>query len=369
MNKKVWIPISIAALIALVAAGLWVSDEASAQGTTLFHRFQMARRGLGQVTAVSTDRFTIKRLNEQEITFLVTENTLFRDREGNELSFSDLQEGQWVVVRPALGEEGTIEARLVIVMPPDFDPTSFSGARGVIASIDLASSQLLLENWQGEENAFSVNEDTLFRGAAGDLAEIEEGMRAWVLARSLEDDGLLAVVVRTFYPHLRKVGEITSVDLDSASFILKAVQSGEEYTFFVDDGTRFRLRGGEVAGLEALQPGMKCVVIAREESEASASRYVAIWVAAASPEDLPQFDLRVLGRITSIGADQISVENSEGEVFTFTVNEDTRFRSRGGMITSLDDLQEGMFVLVGAAQLEDGSYVAQLIVARPSPFR
>lgn len=369
MSKKIVVPIIIATLVALVAAGMWVSGQASAQGGTILHRFQLVRRGLGQVISVAEDRFTVKRLNEEEITFLVTDETVFRDKEGNELSFADLQVGRWVVVRPSLGEEGTIQANVVIMLPENIDPTSFAGARGVIATIDLASNHFVIENISGEESLFSVDEQTRFVGAAKELAELEEGMHAWVLGQSLEDDGLLAKVVRTFYPHLRKVGEVVSVDLNASSFVLKALQSGEEYTFFVDEHTRFRSRGDEVGSLEELQPGMMGIVIAREESDASGSRYVAVLVATAWKEDLPHFEVHVLGRITSLSANSFSVENREGETFTFTVNEETRYRSRGGTINSFDDLEEGMFVLVGAQQLEDGSYLAQLIIVRPSPFR
>ena len=76
MSKKIYIPIAIALLIALLA-GLWVSSDALAQGTGPAARLRGARRILGQVTAVGTDQFSIKTFKGKELSFLVDENTRY----------------------------------------------------------------------------------------------------------------------------------------------------------------------------------------------------------------------------------------------------------------------------------------------------
>jgi len=51
-----------------------------------------------------------------------------------------------------------------------------------------------------------------------------------------------------------------------------------------------------------------------------------------------------------------------GEQYDFQVTAETRFRSLQNRVAALEDLQVGMKVLVGAEQVGDGNYQAQVVI-------
>jgi len=94
--------------------------------------------------------------------------------------------------------------------------------------------------------------------------------------------------------------------------------------------------------------------------------FLATRVIAGNAEDLPNYDVNALGQITMVGVDSIHLQNRNGEEMTFLVDGETVFRSRGGEVSSLADLEEGMSVLIGAYETEDGQLLAKLIFVRAS---
>ncbi|MGB6421372.1 MAG: DUF5666 domain-containing protein, partial [Anaerolineales bacterium] len=122
MFKKIYIPVVISALVALIA-GVWVSDEAFALDPTPRRRPRKGAHTVGQVTSISKDQFTLQRPNEDEGSFLVDEHTIFRGIDDTELEFEDLSTGQWVRVTAVRNEGGGMLARLVVILPEDFNPS------------------------------------------------------------------------------------------------------------------------------------------------------------------------------------------------------------------------------------------------------
>jgi hypothetical protein len=97
----------------------------------------------------------------------------------------------------------------------------------------------------------------------------------------------------------------------------------------------------------------------------------ALLVAAGDREDLPgghRVDLRVAGRITSVGSDSFTLEMLGGASKTFSVDGSTVFRSRGEEIDGIEDLEPGMRAVVGAQDLGDGGLTAVWVgVGLPRP--
>lgn len=359
MSKKLYVPILIA-VVAAVVVGLWAADAALAKSGGLSGR---QRRGvLGQVTEIKKNEFTIQKRDNTPASFHVSDQTIFRDREGNTLSFADLKEGGWVVVgapqKPGEGQKP--EARRVVILPEDFDPEKMGGAGGVVESVDTAKNQFTVKNRKGEAATVSVNDETLFKGQASDLAALKDGMLATARGETLADGGLMADVVRSSFPIKRAGGEVLSVDEAAATFTLKARRSGEEITFLVNDETKFRSKDGKISGLADLKAGMVIVVIGSQaEGAANPTAHI---VAAAEKEDLPKFDKRFMGKVVSVDGKNLVIETRRGEQVTVQVTGDTKFRSRGQVIDSLEDLQAGMAVVVGVKELGNGEYQAQLII-------
>jgi len=361
MSKKIFIPISVALLVAIIA-GLWVSTEAIAQEGGLLARLRRARPVVGQVTSVSGDQFTIEKRDGKELTFLVDENTRYANKEKAELSIDDLEIGQWVAVASPKRIQEEPVARLVVLLPENLDPPQMSGLRGSILSVDVSGNQFTLQTQQGEKNTFDVDSSTIYKGEATTFSGLQEGMSAGVAAKELEDGSRLAQIVRTGFPISKHLGEITAVDQEDSTFTLRTRRGQEELIFKVDENTRFRSKDQSVESLEDLQPGMAGVVVAREQGDAMP---VAVMVGAADKDDLPKFDQRIGGRIVSLEKNSFTIKDRNGQQHTFQVTVNTRFRSRGGQISGLEDLKEGMPVIVGAKELGNGTYQAELVIAMP----
>jgi hypothetical protein len=92
--------------------------------------------GLVEVTAISTDQYTIKRRNWQEFIFLTDENTCFRMQDGVEAAYSDKEVGDWIIVGGAKNEEGDLIPKIVVYLPNDFNPDKIKGSRGRITNVD-----------------------------------------------------------------------------------------------------------------------------------------------------------------------------------------------------------------------------------------
>ncbi len=364
MTKKLAIPVIAATLLALLI-GVWAYNDASAQGGGPLARLRRGRGVLGQVTAVADNQFTLQTRQGETRDFLVDENTRFRSREQSDLSLDDLEVGRWVEVFAPPAPDVTPTARLVILLPEDFDPSKIKGLRGLVESVDLTGNLFKLKDRQGEVSSVAVDEQTVFRGQVKSFSELQAGMAAFAVVETQEDGELLAKAVRAGFPIVRRIGEIAAVDVAASEFTLKTARTGEELTFQVDENTRFRSKDDQIAGLDDLQPGMVAAVTARQSPDGA----LALLVAAGEREDLPNFDLRIAGKVISVAEDTFSIKGRDGQEYTFQVNAETRFRSPGDKVQGLKELKEGMIVWVGAQEVGESQYLAQLVLVGRPPLR
>jgi hypothetical protein len=277
MSKKFWIPVFAALLLAL-AAGAWAYADAAAQERPLQGRLRKPPRTLGQVTAVAADQFTLQTRAGQERAFRFDESTRFVDPQKQELSLEDLQNGGWVAVVVVRNSGEPPLARLVVILPEDFDPANWAAVRGRVTGVDVPGSAFTLEDKDGKSTTVKVDTDTKYLGQAAGLADLQVGMLAQTRAEKQANGDLLAKSVRAGVPS----------------------------------------------------------------------------------------DQRFLGKVTAIDGQTFTIQTRRGESVTFQVTEETRFRSRKGVVDSLDDLQVGMPVGVGAEDLGNGQYQAQVVIAAPN---
>jgi hypothetical protein len=367
MSKKILIPIVAVVLVTLLA-GAWVSTDALAQGKGqgLLARLDRPRAVIGQVMAVSEGQFTIQTKAGVEVTFRVDANTRVRSRDQANLAYEDIRVGLWVGVvaerNTALAGNEKPLARVVILLPEDVDPSNLSTVRGRMVSVDLSGNRFTVEDRQGQKITLSVDADTAYRGEVTNLAGLKEGMAVIVITEKLENGDLLARGVRAGYLPLRVFGEISAVNTAKDEFTLTVSRNSEEVTFEVDPHTLFRSQEGTLKNLNDLKPGMVATVVAKSQA---GETYLATLVTAGNRENLPQVDKRIVGRITEIGIDSITVRGRDSKVYTFQITSETRFRSRGNLVTSLADLRQGMVVAVGVKDLGNGQYQAQVILVIP----
>ena len=135
MYKK----INIAALIAVLAAVMvaaTASAETPAAARWLTDRDPNHRMLIGKVLEIGSSEFTAEGLNGEVHTILLTDETVFRTRgeaagESEAASFADLEAGMYVGVYNHEDSAGQFSARLVVLLPKDFDPSNFTVRRAV----------------------------------------------------------------------------------------------------------------------------------------------------------------------------------------------------------------------------------------------
>lgn len=366
MFKKFVLPISIAIVLALVA-GAWLTVDVFAKDNSFKGRLRAAKKRLGQVTVISDQQFTIRKLDGQEITFLVDEETRFRSRSETELDVGDLQVDRWVIAAGKQNESGEWIARLVILMPDEFDPTKLSAVTGKISEVNQDDLTFGLTNRQGETTSFVVDDETRFSGGVQGLSDLETGMLARVGSKQQTDGSLFALAVRANFPIKKYRGEIVNINLLSSTFTLNLPSGDQNLTFQVDEMTKFKGRGDSIVSLEDLQTGMIAVIAARTGSTES-EQLVAVVVGAVEKDQLPDFDVRILGEVISVQGDLLIVQSRDGEQYTFQLIDETRWMGRYPRLTGPEDLREGMWIMVGGKETTEGDFDAQLVVGFQRKF-
>lgn len=273
-----------------------------------------------------------------------------------------------IMVRSA----GILSLVLTLVLPATAAAEEGSASRfraaGEVTGIDRGASTFTLQPREGDELTIEVTEDTVFHsrdGSISGLEDIQAGMQAFVRGRVTEDGDHIARGVAVGDPAGRPeleryAGMVASVVPGQDTFSVE-LRDGGETAFQTGDRTRFRSRDGSVDGLEDLKKGM----LVRVGALAQDGGLLALVVLAGNPEDRPgqQVDIRRVGRIVSLGHNELTIETRSGEPFTFSVDGSTVYKSRDGSLDSFDDLEVGMIAAVGAKEIGNGQLKAVWVVA------
>ena len=348
MRSKVSKALLLVLVLSLVMVGVAYAEE-DVTGDRI--------RVVGKITGIDlpANTFGLRTWGGDDLQILVTHNTIFRSPNGSIQTLSDLEVGLRALV---IGMESESEfVALVIIAAKRDDPDRVS-VIGEIIDVVSAGGSFSLEKRDGEVVTILTNEQTRFRSRDGSiqgLDDLEAGMEALVIAVKQEDEGLLGLVVAAGYKedlpnNVRKFkGEITNVVPGQSTFILKT-REGDVISFQTNNRTRFISRDGSVTDIHDLKKGRIALVGAVAKEEGS---LMAILVAVA---DLPdrRVDVRVGGRVVSLGERSFTVETRGGDLRTFSVDGSTKYRSRDGSVEGFNDLQVGMITIVGAKELGSG---------------
>jgi len=234
---------------------------------------------------------------------------------------------------------------------------------GEITAVDVAASVFTLHTRKGEDLRFQVDESTKFHSRSGEvdgLEDLQPGMMAGVAAKTLDDGSLLAlrVAVGAKEDRVRVAGVITGIVPGQGTFTLET-REGEAWEFQTSERTRFRSRDGSVQDIHDLKKDMHVVVVAIKGED---GQWLALLVAAGSPEDRPRDGELLAGEIVALGVDSITLEKRDGGTVIVFVVEATVFKSRDGSVDSFDDLEVRMMAAIGAHE-EDGQLVAAWVAA------
>jgi len=263
MWKKIALPVVLALLLGLALTGIALASES--EDTPLPPEM---RRGVGQIAALGESQITLRDLRQELVTLEVDEDTVFKSTSGEPASFADLETGQWLAVAAVAGEGVSRLARLVILLPEDYQPPKpwVLWLRGRVEQVDALNGSFDLQPRRGEELTLVVDADTRFQGQVDSLEGLTDGMLAEAAILRLEDGTFLALAVRTHSPLVWHAGTISGVDPAAGSIILET-RRGDVITITATDETRFRSRGGWVQAVEDLEVGMLILVGADETAD------------------------------------------------------------------------------------------------------
>jgi hypothetical protein len=362
MNKKIFLPIFLTFAITSIAV-LSISTTVFAQGISTQDQIRFPRPVLGKISSIGTTQFTIEKRDGSQLIVKVDDRTRYRGSNRSVLSFPDLQVGRWVAMAGARRSAEITLARLVILFPEGFDPSQVDILRGRITEI--LTNAFTLDTQEGEQ-IVNVGSDTAYRGQVAGFSDLEEGMLAGVVADEVGGEAVVAKILRAGYPGRRSAGEILVVNPSANTFTLKTVRNGEELVFSTDTATRFRSKDDKLSTLSDLKSGMFALVFSKYQAlQGSDEPIPALGIAVVDKDALPKIDRRFVGRITSLGNNEFTIENLQGEKINFQITGSTYFRIGIRSRAAFDNLKEGMRVLVGAKELGDNSYQAQVVVILP----
>ncbi len=266
--------LSVSLIIVLLAAGLIASAAFADTSTDSKSGFDLGNRPslrIGKVTGIGGSDFTIETLNGETLQITVTDETVFRIRPEDSAqdpagaAFGDLEVGQYVGIAMQNSSENNPKARLVVLLPEDFDPTQLKGKRaaGKVTLVSETGGFFEIETRDGELLQIAVNENTRYRGSADSLADLVEGTLVEIIAIEQEDGILLAKMVATKQPRLKfnqVSGTITALTSNSLTI---TDRGGQEYTFTIDEHTR--VKGWNITSLDDLEKDMRVLVLYQED--------------------------------------------------------------------------------------------------------
>lgn len=322
---------------------------------------------IGQIVRLGASDFDLQSPNGEVHTIQVTDETAFRARSGEgtidtQASFEDLELEDWVgVLNPPDTGEG-LAARLVVILPEDFDPANLKGVRaiGEVTQVNNGQGTFEILSRGGDSLSLSVDENTRYDGLLAGFDDLEKGMNVAVLARAQEDGTLLAKLVGARDPENLRFektgGKITAIGASSLTILSR---EQEEHTFAITGETRFISRDNVVQGLDDLEAGLPVIILtAKDGSPDEAAGVVVLDKAILELE-------RVRGEVQSAGGSHLTLI-VDGETYNFTVDEHTRIRGRE--INDLNDLKNGMKAGVLYLEQEDGTLLAKGILVAPGEF-
>lgn len=358
MFKKAGIAILTALLAAVTVTGI-ASAQVEAFGQKNGHDGPKRRMMIGQITSLGSESITFDALNGDTRTIAVDDQTIFKQRAADaevELSFDDLAVGDWIGV---FAKDEL--AKLVVILPEDFDPESLKGrkAAGEVQMVSQGADFFKLETLAGTTLTLHTDENTRYSGGISSFEDLEKGLKVAVIALEQPDGSLLAKAVaarRADRPRLdRNGGMIDTVDESSIAITNREDESHE---FSLSAETRILSRDESINSVADLEAGMPVIVLTNAEADPDAAVVVMV-----IDEAILSLE-RSGGRITAISADALTIEK-DGAATTFTLTPETKFRGRG--IDSLAGLSIGQPVIVLYRAEPDGSLTAVAVGVAPPP--
>ena len=388
MIKKIVVPVVLVLMVSMIAGGVALAQSggnpsqpgapagASAPLSNLARglaaRLASLRNAsaIGKVDTSGQTQLVVVNLSGGQHTYKVNAQTRYSDENGQPVTVQDLTAGSWVLVQAARSGLTTWVARAVHLLPASFNPPQDLNllVAGQLTSTNPAGGTFNLQARSGQTWTFDLAQGAVFLGQPKSLSDLQPGMQVVVAGINAAQGGSpTGYLVFARQRQVRYAGSITAVDAANSTFTLQQRSNGQDVTIQVSTDTSFHSQNDQYQSLADLQPGLLATVQATEQGQ---GQWVASLVTVASQAQVNNYDLRLVGRITSVNGDTLVVENLRGWQYTVQMTGDTRFMGR---LSGPGDLKSGEYVALGANKV-NGVYQAQLILspqrdhtAQPAP--
>jgi hypothetical protein len=306
----------------------------------------------GQVTAVGVDSLSVE-TRDGSMTFRVDANTKFVSEDGSVGDLGDLTAGDTLVVAYDTQDDGSLLALGVLVA--DGERPQAERAAGTVQSA--GGSHLTIVTREGDMLNFTVTDKTRYFSpddSLSGLGDLKNGDPVAVVYIHLDDGGLQAIAVASGAGEgagkiERARGQIGT--LSSSSLTVET--DGGSLTFTVDGNTKFVSEDDSLSGLGDLSSGQVVVVgyVTQDDGSLLAK------VIGAGTGSRPEVQ-RAQGTVQSAGGSHLTIQANDGSTLKFTVTDKTKYFSPDDSLSGLDDLKNGMPVVVGYITLDDGTLQA-----------
>jgi len=356
MKKKLTLSLLLTVILSLV-----LTTVGYARDNQIVSNKWLKPNYLAQIVSIDDNEFTVKKINGEELQIKVDDQTRYWVIGQGKGAFEDLEIGRWVTGFWPGKDGDEVTTRLVILLPEDFDPENLPERRvgGLVQEVNSVDKTITIETRDKETLTLQVTGDTHFIGKNNTLGDVKECMVVLAGVKG-ENQPFEAVFLSTQYLVKRIVGTLSEVNTDGDTITIETNQE-DEITFSLDENTKFISRGDEIKNLEDLKVGMLIVISTKAGDQ---NDQLAVSIAAISKDDLPEFDLKVSGKITEIEKGKFSIETENDATYTFQMDEETIFRGLQGKVARLLRPKIGSRVFVGANQLEGDTYLAKVVFIR-----
>jgi hypothetical protein len=183
MSKKVFFSTSLVLILALLISG----TAFAASGTTT----RQVNR-VGKVTAAGNSNLTIQTIGGQLYTIKVGETTQYQRVSGGNISFRNIDVGQWITAIGTFDRQRVLNADTIVLMPARINKGKWIKARayGTVLQV-LPSSQTFTLVIANGRMRFNIDDSTHFTGnSVRNIGALQAGMNA-VVSYTMDRQGNL----------------------------------------------------------------------------------------------------------------------------------------------------------------------------------
>jgi preprotein translocase subunit YajC len=249
---------------------------------------------------------------------------------GQPAAFKDIQPDEYLLVA---GADAQHIQRIAILG---------YGAAGTIQTI--SSGGLTIKNAQGQMVSIAASNNTkILEGHMQiTLADLQPGEVIAAFGDKNSDGSLNALLIHVHLVH----GQVTAIT--GSTITLSQGLKGNEVTVTTSDATKYYI-GGKQVSASTLQAG-DTIGVAGVISDKTSVNAVAVFIQGP----------RVVGKVTAVNGNTITLQTKNGTTWTITVNNDTQYL-KDGQPAALSDVQVGSQIAVVGLKTGDNALTAMVV--------